>query len=99
MQRKHTEKRFFNYRFRLSGFLAAAVLLLNSGITHAASYTWQVSSGDWSTASNWGGTEPTSSDLAYVNNGGTVTITQTGEACSYLYLGSLLSHQGFSFCK
>ena len=67
-------------------FLSAVIFDRSSSCVEAASYYWSVSSGDWSTAFNWGGTEPTSSDDAYIQNGGTANITQTGEICDYLYL-------------
>jgi autotransporter-associated beta strand protein len=69
-------------------FLSAIILVLSSPFIEAASYYWNVSNGDWSTAVNWGSTEPTSSDNAYIQNGGTVNITKTGEVCDYLYLGA-----------
>ena len=53
-----------------------------------ASCSWQVPSGDWSAASNWGGTLPASSDAAYIVNGGTTTVTQPGAVCGTLSLGS-----------
>ncbi len=43
--------------------------------------------GDWSTSSNWTVGEPTAPDVAYINNGGTAQITETGEVGDYLYLG------------
>jgi autotransporter-associated beta strand protein len=69
-------------------FLSAVILVLSSPFVEAASYYWSVSNGDWSTAIYWGGTEPASSDNAYIQNGGTANITQTGEVCDYLYLGA-----------
>jgi autotransporter-associated beta strand protein len=69
-------------------FLEIALLLLNSTVTQAASYYWSASSDDWLTATNWGGTVPNNSDCAYIQNGGTVTITQTGAQCSCLNLGA-----------
>jgi len=69
-------------------FAATAILIAIPTIATAASYTWSVSSGNWSDAVNWGGTEPTSSDSAYIQNGGTATVIQTGETCKYLYLGA-----------
>jgi hypothetical protein len=69
------------------GFIVAAILLLCPPVTEAATYYWQVSSGDWSTPENWGGVEPTSNDYAYIKNNGVATITQTGESCKNLYLG------------
>ena len=53
------------------------------------SFLWTVSSspGDWLSASNWGGTLPTSSDDAYIVNGGTATIGAIGPVCNNLSLG------------
>jgi hypothetical protein len=86
--KKHIVK-FISCRLGLSAFMAIAILMLNSSIAPAATYSWNVASGDWSTATNWKtGVEPTSSDTAYITNGGTATITQSGEVCKYLYLGS-----------
>ena len=53
-----------------------------------ADVTWQVSSGDWSVAGNWGGVLPTGTDTAYVVNGGTVAVSQPSETCGTLSLGS-----------
>jgi autotransporter-associated beta strand protein len=70
----------------LAGFVVASAMLPAVPL-RAASYYWAVSAGDWSQTSNWGGTLPTSSDLAYVSNGGTAAITLSGEACNQLCLG------------
>ena len=72
---------------RLLGVAAVALMLLSPSPASAATYYWQTSSGDWSQAANWGGTLPTSSDLAYIDNGGTATVTQSGEVCGTLTLG------------
>ncbi len=67
-----------------------AVVLVPGSKIHAAAYDWDVppgQSGDWSYPGSWGGTAPTSSDDAYVRNGGTANITQAGAACNNLYLG------------
>ena len=81
-------------RRSISVLLATAVILFLPAITSAASLYWTVANGDWSTASNWGGTEPTSSDYAYINNGGTAVITQIGETCKYFYLGDKATDSG-----
>ncbi len=75
-------------RIRIS-LAVAAILVFAAPPTQAQdqSYDWSVLSGDWSVASNWGGTLPTSTDYAYVINGGTVTITLPGTVCNYLYVG------------
>ena len=52
-----------------------------------ASYSWQEQLGDWSVASNWGGTLPSSNDTACVANGGTVNVT-VSETCGTMSLGS-----------
>ncbi len=67
-----------------------AVVLLTSLQVRADIY-WKVAppnSGDWSVATNWTGGLPTSSVTAYVVNGGTVNVTQLGETCGTLSLGS-----------
>jgi hypothetical protein len=53
-----------------------------------ASVYWQASSGDWSLASNWSGSLPSTSDAVYVVNGGTVTVSKPGERYGTLSLGS-----------
>ena len=68
------------------GFATLAVLLLALSSAQADEY-WTVSSGDWSAVANWGGVLPTSLDTAYVVNGGTATVTLSGETCSTLSLG------------
>ncbi len=69
-------------------FVVVSVMLAAVPL-RAASYSWAVSAGDWSVASNWGGSLlPTSSGTAYVVNGGTVNVTQLGETCGTLSLGS-----------
>ena len=77
-----------NYRWGIICLLAIALLPLSSTITQASSYYWRVSSGDWSDVVNWGGIAPTSGNVAYIQNGGTATITQTGEQCYSLFLGN-----------
>ena len=73
-------------RFALLGFVAA-MLLLSSSFTAAATYSWSGSFDDWGNASNWGGIVPSSNDDAYITNGGTATISQFSPTCRYLYLG------------
>jgi T5SS/PEP-CTERM-associated repeat protein len=84
---------------RVHGVGAARFLLLLtvwlflffcSSRVSAAINSWNVASGDWSGTSPcpWTlGREPTSSDYACVQNGGTATINQSGENCNILYLG------------
>ncbi len=78
--------------FRLSMPLLAIVavapwLVLCASLARADTY-WGVGSGDWSTGSNWGGTAPTTSDTAYILNGGTAALTLPGEVCGALSLDS-----------
>ena len=71
-----------------AGFVAVALL---ASPPLRADVTWTLSpgqSGDWSTASNWGGALlPTGTDDAYIINGGTTAITLSGAVCQDLYLG------------
>ena len=67
--------------------IVVAGIGLASPVAQGASYSWQVQSGNWSVASNWGGTLPGSSDTACVANGGTVNVT-VSETCGTLSLGS-----------
>ena len=78
-----------------AGFVVTGVMLAAAPLG-AANYTWVVSSGDWSVASNWNGTLPTSIDYAYVNNGGTAAVSQTNETCGTLSLGGSGSVQMFA---
>ena len=70
-----------------AGLIVASVMFAAAPL-RAANYTWVVPSGDWSIASNWGGTLPTGSGTAYVVNGGTASVSQIGEVCNILSLGS-----------
>lgn len=69
------------------GLLAAAVLLCTPHSAQAGTVYWSVPSGDWSEPANWGGTEPTGTDDATIDNYGTANVTQSGETCHQLYLG------------
>ena len=78
----------FFYSLRKIYILGAIIIPLSiPALASAASYTWRVTSGDWSDAANWGGTEPTSSDYVFIDNGGTATITKTDEYCVFLSPG------------
>ncbi|MGO8690404.1 MAG: hypothetical protein ACLQLG_12350, partial [Thermoguttaceae bacterium] len=67
---------------------AAAALLLWSSPPARADITWKLNgTGDWSTASNWSSGIPTASSTADIFNGGTATVTVTGETCNTLSLG------------
>jgi hypothetical protein len=74
-------------RSAAAAYLATAAILA-AGEARAQGLTWQVSSGDWSLASNWGGTLPTGTDAAFIVNGGTANRTQLGETYGTLALGS-----------
>jgi autotransporter-associated beta strand protein len=81
---------YYNCRIKICVLGVIAILLSFPAIASATNntYYWNASIGNWLDAAKWGGTEPTSSDYAYIQNGGTATITQTGEQCYYLYLGA-----------
>jgi autotransporter-associated beta strand protein len=81
----------FNCRIRIRTLLTIALLLAYPALTKATDNYWNVDSGDWSDTnpSPWSlGTVPTSTDYAYIQNGNTAKITQTGEYCDSLVLGS-----------
>jgi autotransporter-associated beta strand protein len=65
----------------------AAVVLTASLPVRADDY-WSTAAGDWSNPANWGGTLPTTSDNAWIVNGGTAAITQPGATCGTLSLGN-----------
>jgi hypothetical protein len=64
------------------------------GRAGAQETVWQTLSGSWSVASNWTGGDPNWSVIAYVNNGGSVTVTDSGDAARYIYLGSQVGARG-----
>ncbi len=72
---------------RLGCVVVAGILILGPTCALADVY-WSTSAGDWSVASNWGGTLPTSSQDAYIINGGTAIVSLSGEACGNLVLGT-----------
>jgi hypothetical protein len=70
--------------------MAAAILLLCSSLAQAVDCIWTAATGNWSDTSPnpWNAAEPlTTSDYAYITNGGTANITQAGEVCLTLYVG------------
>jgi fibronectin-binding autotransporter adhesin len=78
-----------SHRFRPL-LLAVALAGLYASSVEAASYTWRVTSGDWSVAANWGGTLPTINDNAYISNGGTAMVTTLTASCNRLTVDSAL---------
>ena len=77
--------------FRHISITALALLAgvaLSSATAQAQETFWQVSNGDWSYAGDWKlGVLPTVDIQAYIENGGTATITQSGEICKNLSVG------------
>ena len=81
--------------YRSARLLAAALVSCVAAVLVAclpvrADVYWTLpagQAGDWSVASNWGGTIPTGSVTAYIVEGGTANITLPGEACNSLSLG------------
>jgi autotransporter-associated beta strand protein len=78
---------FFYCRWAQFVLVASALVLFNSSFSKAADRYWSVSSGDWSSAANWGGTVPSGGDNVYISNGGTATIANSDKICSGLFLG------------
>jgi autotransporter-associated beta strand protein len=76
-------------------FLGSTVFFCLASGANAADLYWNVATGDWPTTTNWLPlNEPTASDDAYINNGGTASMTQLGETCRYLYLGDAATESG-----
>ena len=91
MHAKRTAQRILVSGFtRMVSFFAKSVALLAIlsflfiSSSSGANYYW-ITSGDWSVAANWNGTEPTRSDCAWIDFS-TASITQPGEICNMLYL-------------
>ncbi len=71
------------------GVVALTAVLTTLSAADAATILFDVPSGDWLNPSSWGGSlTPTATDDAYVNNGGTASITLPGAVCSGLGVGS-----------
>jgi len=72
---------------RLAALLYSVAMLV-AGQASAAAIYWALpagQTGDWSVASNWGGTVPGPNDNVYVANGGTAAISLPGANCLSLY--------------
>ena len=67
--------------------LGLAAILMYPSAARADTY-WNAALSDWSTATSWTDGLPNSSTDAYFYNGGVATVSQTGEVCGNLYLGS-----------
>ena len=78
-------------RGRIPRFIRRGVLLaivfLGGSVQLAQAVSWSVTTGDWSVPANWGGTLPGENDYAYIENGGTAYVTETGAICGHLRLG------------
>ncbi len=86
-RRRRTRRRWFAPPMTRFALAAATILVCAASQAQGSSYSWSVQSGDWLTATNWGGTTPGTADTAYIINGGTAAITLPGAACNTLYLG------------
>ena len=71
-------------------FMILAPFALTTGPAVALDTYWLADTASWHEADNWSGGIPTSSDYAYIDNGGTAQITATAESSS-LYLGKYAS--------
>ena len=77
------------------GLIVLAFLLVMAGPADGAGgYYWQVGTGNWSNDDNWDNGEPTYEEPAVINNGGMAQITEIGEECSSLILGSTGTSSG-----
>ena len=70
------------------GLLALAMGLTMAGAALGQSTTWTGGSADWGTGSNWSAGEPTAGVDAIVNSPSNPMVTQSGEVCRNLLMGS-----------
>lgn len=82
-----------NRRLGLLIVVMAVILVVPATVSAQNSYHWSVATGDWSTAANWGGTEPVLQDDASIQNGGTATISSSGDICRMLSVGGQIQEQ------
>ena len=79
-------------RLSLVAFVGFAPVVLVASLPARGQDYWSLpagAAGDWSIGSNWvSGSVPVSGDSVYIVNGGTVNVTQLGETCGTLSLGS-----------
>src|SRR5437773_191575 len=69
---------------RRTAAAAFAVLLGSTNSALATSYSWNVSSGDWFTATNWNPNGvPGASDDATISNGGSATVSADAQVTSF----------------
>ena len=64
-----------NYRGRAGKLLGLLCMALAASSAQAADIFWTAGTATFNNPANWGGTIPTGSDNAIVNNGGTVLIS------------------------
>ncbi len=77
-----------------SAVLSIVVVVTMCSAAMGATRYWNAGTGNWNTDSYWGGYEPTSSDSAHINNGGTAQVTYSGEVASSVTLGSAAGESG-----
>jgi len=80
----------------LASFVAATLLLLVSATSaQAVSYSWNVSSGDWFTATNWNPNGiPGAGDDVAIANGGTCTLNTTASVATFALSSGVLTGSG-----
>ena len=72
-----------------SSVVVACLVLLSAASAHAVSYSWNVSSGDWFTATNWNPNGvPGSGDDVTISNNGTCTLDAPGASIQSLTISS-----------
>ena len=77
----------------VNGTLLAAVLLFAQS-ANGEIRTWtNTGEGSWSEPANWGGTEPTMADAAYIVNGGT-SVCENAEVAGTFWLGENVGGDG-----
>jgi autotransporter-associated beta strand protein len=70
-------------------FVSFIAVVLVTSFAPATDTTWNVVSGDWSTASNWTNGVPSGFPYnAYIQNGGSATISKSNAITNILYVGN-----------
>jgi lipopolysaccharide export system protein LptA len=94
MKNQSTSATGWNVLSRIAGGVAALMLIASPAL--AMDTFWDVAGpSDWSTGGNWNNGEPSAADNAFVNNGGTATISAAGEVALALDVAANGGETGF----
>src|SRR5437016_1346325 len=75
--------------------ISVGLILFSGEAAHATSFSWNVSTGDWFTATNWNPNGvPGSADDAVISNGGTCTLDGAASVTNFTLSNGRLSGTG-----